>query len=907
MGDEEGRRGIQALVKATERLFLQKPGETIDYRQLAEDMLILSGAGFVALNIYEESGHQYQTVAIAGEGSIVEQASDLLGLRILGHRWRHDKVKEEKIKGGIVTLFPTLSALTGDILPKPAADLVSGLANIGAVAVAKIERNGRMIGDYTMFFPRGGHLANTEAVTLFALQTGFVVTRKRSEEGWAKSKEDLLDRDLWFRACFEQSPIASAYHQVVFDDKGKPTDIRILSMNKAFRAMLGSDRSGMLFSEVFRDRPAEREAWIADLGAVGKSGKKLRCQRYFPELDKWFEMVAYPFKAGFLVAKFVDISEQKKLEYELHQSRDLMRYVIEHMRGAVAVHDRDLNYIYVSRRYLADYNVKEQDVIGRHHYDVFPDLPEKWRKVHQRCLQGEILSAERDSFPRADGSVQWTRWECRPWYEEGGTIGGIIIYTEVITEQVEAELRLRESEERFSRLFERAPLGYQSLDAEGRILEVNEAWQEALGYKKEEVLGTWFGDLLAPEELESFRERFPRFVACGTTHVELRMRQRSGEYRHFAVDGRIGRKPDGAFDKTHCILTDITDRIKAQEQILFLSYRDPLTGLYNRRYYEEELRRLDTKRNLPITMVMADVNGLKLTNDAFGHQAGDRLLKKIASVLRKQCREDEILARIGGDEFIILLPNTDRQEGEQLVQRIQRAVEREAKKKSFLSASFGLATKTDPERDMREVFKEAEDDMYRHKLAESASLRSKAIDLILESLFEKNDREMHHSKRVSEICRSIAAALGLPKNDVEQMAIAGLMHDIGKIGIPDAVLNKPGGLSAEEWDELKRHSEIGYRILSSVVEFSEIAEFVLSHHERWDGNGYPQGLAGSEIPLMARVIALADAFDAMMSDRPYREGLSESAAIVELRECAGTQFDPDLAKLLVEQVLGKAW
>jgi putative nucleotidyltransferase with HDIG domain len=205
---------------------------------------------------------------------------------------------------------------------------------------------------------------------------------------------------------------------------------------------------------------------------------------------------------------------------------------------------------------------------------------------------------------------------------------------------------------------------------------------------------------------------------------------------------------------------------------------------------------------------------------------------------------------------------------------------------------------------MEEVFKEAEDDMYRHKLSESSSMRSKTIDLIMNSLFEKNSRESFHSKRVSELCVGIASSMGKDHDFINKIRIAGLMHDIGKIGIADSILNKVETLNNDEWHEIKRHSEIGYRILSAVNEFSELADCILEHHERWDGKGYPKGIAGDKISAEARIIAIADTYDAMTSDRPYRKAFSDREAVKEILLNAGTQFDPAIVKVFTDKVLG---
>jgi len=353
------------------------------------------------------------------------------------------------------------------------------------------------------------------------------------------------------------------------------------------------------------------------------------------------------------------------------------------------------------------------------------------------------------------------------------------------------------------------------------------------------------------------------------------------------------------------VFRDFTEKKQKQEEIEYLSFHDQLTGLYNRRFYEEELKRLDTERNFPLTLVMGDVNGLKLINDSFGHVMGDELLKKVAEVMTKGCRVDDIIARLGGDEFVILLPKTDVHKAEQIIKRINELLLKEKIGSIHISVSFGYETKNNVEENIQEIFKSVEDHMYRHKLYESSSMSSKTIDVIMKTLYEKSNREMLHSIRVSDICEAIATNMKFDKDDINQIRIAGLMHDIGKMGIDEKILNKPQKLNQEEWKEIRRHPEIGFRILSSANEFSEIAVYVLQHHERWDGKGYPKGLKGEEISLQARIIAVADAYDAMTSDRIYRKALLEEDTLAELQKNAGIQFDPKLVSLFIKKVMGQ--
>lgn len=343
---------------------------------------------------------------------------------------------------------------------------------------------------------------------------------------------------------------------------------------------------------------------------------------------------------------------------------------------------------------------------------------------------------------------------------------------------------------------------------------------------------------------------------------------------------------------------DVTENYLHELSVLHLSYRDHLTNLYNRRYYTEELERLDQPKYYPLSIVIADINGLKIMNDAFGHLMGDQLLIKVANIFIETFKKESRVTRIGGDEFIILMPNTSTESAHNQIEVLKKSLEEERIMDMSISVSFGMATKLENE-PIEDILKSAEDDMYTHKLFEINSHRNETIKTIIKTLHEKNPREELHSERVSEICNSIGEALNMTVDELKLLKMISQLHDIGKIGIEDAILNKPGKLTDKEWESIKKHPEIGYRILSSTPEYSEIAQDILSHHERYDGKGYPRGLKADEIPLRARIISIADAYDAMISERPYRKSLTHEEAIKEIKINAGSQFDPAIAKIFI--------
>ena len=350
---------------------------------------------------------------------------------------------------------------------------------------------------------------------------------------------------------------------------------------------------------------------------------------------------------------------------------------------------------------------------------------------------------------------------------------------------------------------------------------------------------------------------------------------------------------------------EVAERKIKEEENLYLSYHDVLTGLYNRRFYEEEIKRLDNEENLPISIIIGDVNGLKLINDAFGHSKGDELLYKAALAIKNACRKDDIVARWGGDEFVILLPKTEPEEVERVIKEIKVQYLNQQVNALSISISFGWDAKKATDEDIQKVLKSAEDYMYKHKIIQNEGMRGNTINTIINTLHEKNPREELHSKRVSEICQAIGKAMGFTELEVSKLKVVGLLHDIGKIAIEEGILNKPGKLTEHERDEIKRHPDIGYRILASSYEMLGLAEYILAHHERWDGSGYPKGLKGEAIPKVARIIALADTYDAMTSERSYRKPLSEEVVFAEIINNAGSQFDPEIARIFVEKVLIK--
>ncbi|MCR3907116.1 MAG: diguanylate cyclase [Tenericutes bacterium] len=607
-----------------------------------------------------------------------------------------------------------------------------------------------------------------------------------------------------------------------------------------------------------------------------------------------------------------EITREVETQKELEHSYELMNYIIEHDKSAIAVFDRNMNYIYVSDKYMMDHHVQQENIIGKNHYDIFPYLPKEIREVHQKALKGEVLSNDRQIIKRDDGTKDYTRWECRPWYLQDESIGGMILYTEIINEQIKREQSLEESKELLESIIDSIPVG----------LAVNEVFPKVkniyMNDKFAKIYGTTKEELEEPDafweavyENETYRKEIKKRVLDDLQSGDPQ--RTSWENIPLEKNGEIYRYVSAYNSKLNDTMyissvLDVTDHVMRQKEIERISYIDHLTGLYNRRYFTKQLEEYDQPKYYPLGVLMGDLNGLKIINDAYGHQTGDIALKKISNLLKDSINSSAIVARIGGDEFAFLFPNCNVEEIENVKAKIKKLSSQILIQNLSVSIAIGYHIKENASDDILEVMKYAENDMYKHKISEGMSVRNHAIKAILNTLTDKFEEEKIHSKKVSSLCKSIGKALQIKGDDLVELELAGLYHDIGKISIPDAILNKPAKLTDEEFEIIKTHTEVGYQILRAADEYSDLAEHALSHHERWDGKGYPRGLKGEEIPLFSRIINVADSYEAMTADRPYRKGMSKEKAVEEIIRCSGSQFDPKIADIFISNVLKyKKW
>ena len=633
------------------------------------------------------------------------------------------------------------------------------------------------------------------------------------------------------------------------------------------------------------------------------------------------------------VLVFRDVTEERKMLEALEASDVRLRSVLDSLTAHIAVLDSQGNIVAVNEaweRFALNNGIEAPDLVGAgvNYLDVCRRAQGESHEGAREVLEG-IKNVFAGKLPKfyyeyPCHSIDEKRWFMLCVTPLAQLPGGVVVAHMNITKRKLAEEKLLDANQRLLDIIDFLPDATFVVDNKGVVIAWNNAIEKMSGLPKKDIIGKGNYAYAVPLYGKP-RPLLLDYILKNTTgqespYYDIKSRGKvifAETYAPGLYKGKgamLWATASPLYDKEGCLvgaiesIRDITDRKHMERQLTYLSKHDNLTGLYNRSYFEYMIRRYEAESQCQVSIIVCDVDGLKLVNDTIGHEAGDRLLIAATNAIKKALRQKDLVARVGGDEFAILLKENNEALVEEVCRRIETSISKynRANSRLPLSISVGYAVNKDSGTSLLNLFKEADNNMYRRKLHRKRSTRSSLVQTLMKALEARDFITEGHGDRLQYLVANLAKEINLPDHTINDLRLLARFHDIGKVGIPDRILFKPGPLTPEEAKEMQRHSEIGNRIALSSADLVPIADWILKHHEWWNGSGYPLGLKGEEIPMECRILAIVDAYDAMTSDRPYRRAMPHRAALRELAKCAGTQFDPLLVKQFIKLMDAKA-
>ncbi len=698
------------------------------------------------------------------------------------------------------------------------------------------------------------------------------------------------------------------------------TDIRarIEYLTPSVLKILGYQPEEMLGSRLYDNiHPGDKEKVLAIINDCISAKESSDIEHRYRHRDGhyiWMESIGTPLfdEAGNLIGSIIvsrDISNRKQTEAALRKSESNFRALFNTMQEGFVVWEiilneenqlADLRFIDLNPTFEKSIGISRVELIGKRINEMKFFIEEYWFTVFSKVLETGQPHEFEGYLSHFDSYFELFIFQPEPSH-----IACLVVD---ITARCRAEKDLANEKEWLAVTLGSIAEGVIATNASGQVLFLNPVAAEMLGWTQENAVGKHLSDLLNEvENVYGLKEKGNEAMMDNQWHEfelndDLLCIIRNGIRRFLSNSAATIRDKEGNDLGMVMVLGDITEKKKIEEKIQYLSYNDKLTGLYNRAYIETILNDLEHQEQLPVSLIMGDINGLKLTNDVFGHQEGDKLLVNVARILKRCCRDSDIVARWGGDEFLLILPRTGNEVAIKVCERIRNACQQAGTDPITLSIALGTATRIDMQQNISGVFLLAEEQMYSNKLSESRIVRSEIIAGIEKTLCDRSCENIEHSSRMKNMALEIAQSLNLDKSEIDELALLASLHDIGNVAIAQEILMKSEPLNAEDWCKIKKHPEIGYRMAQSIPELRSIAEAILAHHERWDGTGYPQGLSGMEIPILARIISVIDAYDVMTHDCAYKKAVSHEHALAELQKCSGSQFEPKIVDAFIKVI-----
>jgi PAS domain S-box-containing protein/diguanylate cyclase (GGDEF)-like protein/putative nucleotidyltransferase with HDIG domain len=572
----------------------------------------------------------------------------------------------------------------------------------------------------------------------------------------------------------------------------------------------------------------------------------------------------------------------------------------EHAPIGVALVGIDGRWLQVNPAVCRLLGYSAEELLGMTFMDVtHPDDVEASvdRRRRQLIGDGDAVQIEK-RYVRRDGETVWVSLSSTLVRDANGRPLYSVTIIEDVGERVRAGEAAREAEERFRHAFDEAPIGMALVGPDGRFLRVNRKLAQITGHDQARLLEQTFQEITHPDDVDADVEQMQQVLRgeMSTYSMEKRYLRSDGSVVWVMLSVTLVRGPDGAPLYFVSQVEDINDRKRQEAELERLANFDAMTGLGNRRKLLADLEGLLRQPAIePFALAIFDLNGFKAYNDLFGHPAGDTMLSRLAQALMAAIGDEGVGYRIGGDEFCVVTSAPP----DAVFARANAALS--AKGDWFtIEAAYGQVRLPGEAADVSSALQIADGRLYVGKGTSRRTAPQQARDALMQVLVEQDPLLSEHASRVAELAESTARRLGLDEEEVWHVRLAAELHDVGKAAVPEMLLDKPGALDNAEWSFIKRHTVIGERIVSAAPALARVGRLIRSSHERPDGNGYPDGLVGEAIPLGARIVAVADAFDAITSNRPYARARSVDYAIEELRRCAGTQFDREVVEAFVE-------
>ncbi len=683
--------------------------------------------------------------------------------------------------------------------------------------------------------------------------------------------------------------------------------IRLNTAHQKLSGLHSSDIEGKTPIEVWGPETGRRlqqfylEGLLSDGGITREEVLELRGKRY---VFMTRLMPAVEEGHRYLIVSRTDITQLKTLQEEhLELLHKLQAMFSDHSAIMFEIDPQTGKILNANPSACAYYGYDREELLRLNIQDINMLPKDETARMRKKALersQGHFI------FPHRlkTGEIRLVEVYSCPFQDKKETRLYSIIFD--VTDRETFKKKLYREKEMLDTTLRSIGDGVVTTDVQGKITSMNKVAEDITLWHSEDAVGKDFNEVfvLINEQDGTLRESPVKRVLetgkiMGLANDTALITKNNNR---IAIADSVApiRNEGGEVFGVVIVFRDIRAEKARQEEVLFLSYHDALTGLNNRRFIESEINRLDSGMHLPISVIMGDVNGLKIANDVFNHETGDELLKKVSAIFRECAGKNDIIARWGGDEFLMVMPEARLQAAEAMIRRLKARFAEESHGAMQLSVSLGCAEKLNSQQQLSDVIRQAEEWMYHQKLLEGKSYRNSIINTLLATLYEKSMETEEHAKRLIKYCHAVGEKLNFSDKVLNELSLLAVLHDIGKVGIKEDILKKPAQLTPEEWLEMKKHPEIGYRIAQNTPELIDVAELILSHHERWDGRGYPGRLKGEDIPISCRVLAVADSFDAMTNDRAYRKALSRETAVQEIAGGSGTQFDPYIVDIFLE-------